>query len=143
MRILICALFLNALPASLMAQEKDRWRRVDTLEDASIDMNTSRVTFGEGRIGRVRFRMILLKPEPLRGRSGVKYKSRRWIVELKCLERSYRVTESNLFDAKDELLHSEELSDPSEKWETVKEGSTMAKLWTPACELIAQKRRNP
>ena len=141
MRILTCtlSLMLSALAGS---QEDEKWRRIYTFEDAALEMNVSKVSFGTGKIGRVRFRTVLSKPEALKEMSGVKYKSRLETIEFKCAERQYRVYETSLLDPKGKAIKSFEMG-MSEEWKAVKSGSMAGRMYAPACKLIDEKRRNP
>jgi hypothetical protein len=143
MKALICALLL-ALPASATAQEKgkEKWQRVYTYDDGFIEMDTSKVTFGSAKIGRVRFRTVFSKPEALKGAPGVKYKSRLETIEFKCAEKSYRIYEVTLLNPQGKPVQSYE-REVTEEWKAVKFGSMMEKLFAPACNLIEEKRRNP
>jgi hypothetical protein len=140
MRILVCALWV--LPAFIVAQEKDSWRRIYTYDDSVIEMNTARVTFGAGNIGRVRFRTVWSKPAALTEKPGVKYKSRLETIEFKCVENRYRIYETTLLDPKGKTIESSEV-DVSEEWKPVKPGGMMRRLFGPACQLIDEKRRHP
>jgi hypothetical protein len=142
MRITILVLLLLWVSVFTVAQEKDEWRRVYTMEDAVIDMNTSKVTFGDKRIGRVRFRWVLKKPEALKEMPGVSYKSRLETIEFKCYEERYRLDETTLLDAKGKVIRSDE-QDPLAEWKAVKPGGMMERLFRPACALIESKRRKP
>ena len=140
MRILICIFLMVPIP--ILAQEKERWQRVYTGEDAVIDMKVSQVTFEIGSSGRVRFRTILSQPEILKETPLVKYKRRLETIEFRCGERTYRVYEATLLDAKGQPIQSYEAK-LSQDWKVFKAGGMMERLFAPACKLIAEKRRNP
>jgi hypothetical protein len=142
MRIPFAALLLLWFSLYLTAQEKEQWRRVYTMEDAFVDINTAKVTFGERNIGRVRFRWVLAKPEALEEPPGVRYKTRLETIEFKCDERRYRLAETTLLDTKGKLIRTDE-QDPLAEWKALKPGGIMEKLFSPACGLIQQKRRKP
>jgi hypothetical protein len=130
------------LTVLIAAQGKDKWRRIYTYDDSTIEMNMSRVTFGLGDDGRVIFRTVWSKPGVLKEMPGAQYKSRHETIEFRCSERRYRVIESTFFDPKGKPIKTVEL-DPSTKWEFVKRGGMMERLFGPACGLIDEKRRNP
>lgn len=142
MRVTACILLLFCLPPHITAQEKDRWQRISTFEDSTVDLDTSNVTFGTDFTGRVSFRISLSKPETVPGRKDVKYKSVIETIECRCPERLYRVFAVKRFDSKGKRVDSEETG-PTAEWKSVKHGIVMGKLFTSACELIEEKRRNP
>jgi hypothetical protein len=140
MRIIItifCACLVVSLPAR--AQEKDKWKRVYTYEDAKVEMNESKVAFGEEESARVQFRWTLKQPANVTGKPGMKYQSRVEVIEFACLERRYRLVEVTLFDAKGNLILTDNIEDSAE-WKYLKTGSVMARLFAPACDLIERKR---
>lgn len=140
MRVIICALFLIAL-FSAAAQEKAEWQRLSTFQNSTLDMNISDVTFGTDYTGRVMFRVELSKSESVPGNKSVKYKSAIQTMEFRCPERQYRVVEVKRFDGKGKLVDSDK-ADSSAQWKEVKSGSFTEDLFTPACKLIADKKRS-
>ena len=128
---------LMVLTGSLVAQEKSEWRRVYTYDDAVIEMEVIKLSFGD--FGRVRFRTVFDKPETLRGAPGAKYKSSIEDIEFQCVERVYRVTETALLDAKGKVIRSYKADQPG-GWKVVRFGSMMEKLFAPACRMIAEKK---
>ena len=52
---------------SYPAQEEDKWRRLYTFDDATVEVSTSNIRFGTDFTGRVRFRLTLSKSGPLLG----------------------------------------------------------------------------
>lgn len=140
MRIITCALLLLMLAVLIAAQEKDKWRRIYTYEDSTIAMNVSRVTFGLGDDGKVMFRTVWSKPVALKETPGAQFKSRVETIEFRCAERRFRISEATLFDSDGKAVKSYEV-DPSTKWEFVKSGGMMERLFGPACSLINEKRR--
>jgi hypothetical protein len=140
MRILVCALLL-LLPALIAAQDKDKWERVYTLEDATIAMNSTKVEVLEGGgIGRVQFRWNFAKLQSLDGSSEVKYKTRVESIEFNCDRRRYRLITYTLFDQKGKSVFSKELETWEREWKFIKAGSMMERLFGPACKLIQEKR---
>ena len=143
MRILLASIFLLLNLTHLPAQEKEKWERVYTLDDATIAMNTKTVTFAEGGVGRVRFRWNWSKPQPLADASDVKYKSRVETIEFDCAKRRYRLREFTLFDNKSKPILSREVNEEPLEWNFLKAGGMMERLYGPACRLIEEKRDNP
>ena len=153
MRVLPCAV-LVLVPVLIAAQEdKEKWQRVYTGEDSIIEIEVSKVTFVEynvskkvtfasTRVGRVKFRTIMSKPEALKEKPAVKYKTRLETIEFNCAAKRYRLYEASLFDDKGKLIKTYPW-EPSEAWREVRFGSMMEKLAVPACKLIEEKRRNP
>ena len=125
------------LAASLVAQEKSKWRRVYTYDDAVIEMEVIRLSFGN--FGRVRFRTVFDGPVELRGSPGVTYKSRIEDTELMCAERQYRVTEIVFLDAGGTAVRSYK-AEGTGGWKVVRFGGMMEKLFVPACRMIAEKK---
>lgn len=123
-------------------EEKKKWRRVFTGDDSIIEMNLTQVTFGDKKVGRVRFRTIFVKAQRLKEIPTVEYKSRSETIEFKCIERQYRIYATSLIDLKGEPIESYEVN-VSEAWKSLKPGGMMEKLFRPACKLIEDRRRNP
>jgi hypothetical protein len=124
------------------AQEQEKWQRLLTLEDSVVDMNVSTVVFSTEGIGRVKFRFTLSKAEPVREMPGLNYKSFIETIEFKCEEGLYRLYDITLFDKKGEAIRTDE-KDASAKWKPAKGKGFMSKLYSPACQFIREKRRNP
>jgi hypothetical protein len=141
MRILLWSLLLS-LAAFVAAQEKDKWQRIYTYEDSVIELNVSKVTFVNNNIGRVTFRTIWSKPQNLKGTPPVKYKTRLETMEFKCEEKQYRLYQVTLLDSKGKTVQSHDM-ESTEEWKVPKGGIVMDKLFGAACQLIAEKRRNP
>jgi hypothetical protein len=140
MRILIRLLLLLLLTAIIVQpQEKDKWERVYTLEDATIAMNTTRVEFSGGEIAAVQFRWNYSKPQSLDNSSDLKYRTRVETVEFNCARRRYRTAGYTLLDNKGKAILSIKPEQP-EEWKFVKGGSMMERLLGPACKLIDEKR---
>jgi hypothetical protein len=137
--ILLFAFLLSS--TSLAAQQLPEWYRVYTFDESIIEMNTTLVTFGGKDIGRVRLRWTFDQPEALSGEPQVKYKSRLEVMEFNCSQRRYRLYEVTLFDEAGRVIRKEEINPPDE-WRTVRFGSVMESLFSPACALI-ERTRNP
>jgi hypothetical protein len=136
--ILICLAVLS-LSSFVAGQEKDKWERVYTLEDATIAINTTRVTYGAGGAARTQFRWNFSKPQSLEGSPEIKYKTRVEVIEFSCQRRRYRPAGFAILDSKGKTLFSKE-ADPAEEWKFVKAGGMMERLLGPACKLIEEKR---
>lgn len=152
MRVLPCALLMMSALLIAGQREKEKWERVYTGEDSIIEINLSKVTFVEyasGKvtfsynIGRVGFRTIFSKPEVLKEKPGVKYKSRLETIEFNCAPNTarYRLYEATLLDEKGKVIRTFGW-DPSAEWKEVKHGGMMDKLSGAACKLIEEKRRS-
>jgi surface-adhesin protein E len=139
---MLILVFVLCLLTFRVAQEKDKWQRIYTYGDAIIQMNISRITFGTGTIGRVRFRTVYSKSQISRASSKVKYKTRLETIEFKCNANQYRLFQSSLLDSQGKAVQSYEQELPDE-WRQVRSGSMMERLFGPACKLIDLKRRNP
>ncbi|HEV7889846.1 MAG TPA: hypothetical protein VGP08_04365 [Pyrinomonadaceae bacterium] len=139
MRIGACLFLLLALaasPAARQQQKTNKWVRVYTYDDAVVEMEEVAFTFGE--FGRVRFRTVFDKTQPMRGKVDVKYKTIVEDTELDCLERVYRVTETVFLDKKGDVIQAYKPEIPG-PWKRT--NSFMAgRLYGPACRMIAKKK---
>jgi hypothetical protein len=137
-----CALLL-IVAVFVVAQEKNEWRRIFTYEDGTVlELNTSKVTFGLGKIGRVKLRVVWAKPEKVTGMPGVEYKTRLETVEFKCTQRRFRRDEMILLDTQGKPVYSY-TGKMSDEWEELRPKSLMNRVFDPACALIDEKRRKP
>ena len=153
MRVLTSALLLPALALLVPQQASEKWQRVYTGDDSIIEMEASRVifaqyavskkiTFASTDVGRISFRTTLAKAVPVTKESETTYKTRVETIEFNCEAKSYRLFETNLFDAHGTPVKKYE-QNPDEEWHDIKFGSMMAKLSDPACKLIDEKRKHP
>jgi hypothetical protein len=142
MRILFSLLLLLLLHTIVSPQEKDKWERIYTLEDATIAMNATRVEFDDSGIGRVQFRWNYARLQSLDSSPETKFKTRVEVIEFNCDRRRYRLFGYTLMDAKGKTLFSKELDDREKEWKFLKAGGMMEKFFGPACKLIEEKRRN-
>jgi hypothetical protein len=124
------------LVGTLAAQRKSKWVRVYTYEDAVIEMEEIKLSFGN--FGRVRFRTVFDEPRPLPGRRDVMYKTVVEDLEIMCAEQQYRLGDAAYFDAKGASVYTYR-PDREEEWQDVKT-HMMLKLLTPACRMIEKKR---
>jgi hypothetical protein len=124
------------LAGTLAAQQKSKWVRVHTYEDAVIEMEEINLSFGN--FGRVRFRTVFDEPRPLSGKSNVMFKTVVEDIEIMCAEQQYRLGEVVYFDGKGAVVYS---SKPSgdEEWQEVKT-LMMQRLMNPACRMIEKKK---
>lgn len=139
MRIVACIVLLLALaasPTARQAQKGSKWVRVYTYDDAVVEMEEVAFTFGP--YGRVRFRTVFEKPQPMRGKDEVKYKAIVEDTELDCVERVFRVTETIFLDRKGDVIRAYKPEDPG-PWKRT--NSFMGeRLYGPACRMIAKKK---
>ncbi|HEX8176047.1 MAG TPA: surface-adhesin E family protein [Pyrinomonadaceae bacterium] len=140
MRILIYALIFLLPYSAAATQEKEKWERVYTLEDATIAMNSTKVELKGADLGRVQFRWNFSKPQPVGDGSEAKYKTRVETVEFNCSRRRYRLTAFTLLDSKGKAVLSKELTREELEWKFVKAGGMMERLLGPACRLIEEAR---
>jgi hypothetical protein len=125
---------LLALTAA--AQQKSKWVRVYTYEDAVIEMEEIQLSFGN--FGRVRFRTVFDEPRPLPGKPEVLFKTVVEDIEILCAEQQYRLGSAAYFDAKGASVYTYK-ADPEEEWEEVKT-HMMLRLIDPACRMIERKK---
>lgn len=120
---------LCSFPISLLAQrERERWQRVYTGEDSIIEIDVSSLRFEPDQILRLRFRTILSKPESLREKPGVKFKSRLETIDFKSHDGQYRFNEIRLLDSMGNTVQSYE-ANSSGDWKVLKEGGIMKRLF--------------
>ena len=125
-----------ALAAAASAQQKSKWVRVHTYDDAVIEMEEINLSFGN--FGRVRFRTAFKKPRPLHGKPDVTFKAVVEDMEILCAERKYRLGGAVYLDAKGAPVHSYKARG-DEEWEEVRT-HMMLRLLTPACRMIEKKK---
>jgi hypothetical protein len=136
------AILLFLLPAqSYSAQEKDQWQRLYTFDASTVDISTTNIWFGSNFTGRVRFRLTLSKPEPVRARSKVTYQVSIETMELQCEQWQYRVVDEKLYDRKGKLIADSPR--PTGEWKGVESGSMMDKYFSPGCSVVYKKKQNP
>lgn len=135
-------LFLLLL--SYAPQEKIKWQRLYTYEDSAVEVDASNIIFSNDFTGRVRFRFVFSKPQPL-GKQ-LKYSSIIETIEFRCEQRRYRVVDVKRYDKKENPVDSDDPKSSGEwkqEWEGVKRGSMMDRFLQPGCHAIYEKRRNP
>ena len=138
MRITACLILTLALASSLAAQQQksNKWHRVYTYEDAVIEMEEVAFTFGN--FGRVRFRTVFKKSQPMRGKPDVKYKTIVEDMELDCVESVYRVAETTFLDGEGKVIQSYKPDVPG-PWKTARSVVT-GQIVGPACRMIRKKK---
>ena len=143
MKILSYTLLLLLLRAFVAAQEKSEWRRIFTYEDGTVlELNTAKVRFGLGEIGRVKLRVVWALPDSVPGKSALQYKTRLETIELKCSQRRFRRYDMTLLDFEDKPVYSF-TGKPTDEWEEPKPRSLMNRVFDPACALLGEKRHKP
>ena len=125
-----------ALALTAAAQQKSKWVRVYTFEDAVIEMEEIKLSFGN--FGRVRFRTVFDEPRPMHGKPDVLFKTVVEDVEIMCAEQQYRLGAAVYLDAKGAPVHSYKARG-DEEWEEVKT-HMMLRLLNPACRMIEKKK---
>ena len=135
MRTGACLLALT-LAAVATAQQKSKWVRVYTFDDAVIEMEEIQLSFGN--FGRIRFRTVFKKPRPLPGQPDVLYKTLIEDMELKCKEHEYRLAGALYLDRKGRAVHIYNAKG-DEEWSEVRT-HMMLKILDPACRMIEKKK---
>jgi len=125
---------LLALTAA--AQRKSKWLRVYTYDDAVIEMEEIKLSFGN--FGRVRFRTVFRKPRPLPGKPDVKFKTVVEDLEIQCKEQEYRLSTAVYLDAKGEPVHVYK-AEGDEEWQGLR-SLMMQRLLYSACRMIEKKK---
>jgi hypothetical protein len=137
--VLAFLLMMFALPLLLvLAQEKDKWKRVYTYDDSVVEINESKLKQVDERAALADFRTVYSDQQPLRGKPGVKYKSRFETIEFRCTSGQYRVTEVKLLDSKGKTIDSYQMTE-DEDWKSTKSGGMMQKLLGAACGILYQR----
>jgi hypothetical protein len=125
-----------ALVSTATAQRKSKWLRVYTFDDAVIEMEEIKLSFGN--FGRVRFRTVFDEPRPLPGKPGVKFKTIVEDLEIQCKEEQYRLSSTVYLDAKGEPVHVYK-ADGDEEWQELR-SLMMQRLLDSACRMIKKKK---
>ena len=140
MQTLICVLLSLYIAFSPFAQVIYKWQSVYRDNDVAIQMDASKVLVNPKGIGRVTFRWVWTEPHALKKTPGVSYKSRIEVTEIDCARRRFHTTtDVKMFDARGKPIRFDAVV-PSARWDDVKPGSIMDKIFEPACSLIASKR---
>ena len=112
-----------------------------TYEDSSVEVDASNIIFSNDFTGRVRFRIIFSKPQPVAGKK-IGYTRFIETIEFRCEQRLYRVVDVQRYDKKEILVDSDGPKRSAE-WVDVKARSMMDRFLQPGCHTIYEKRRNP
>jgi hypothetical protein len=124
------------LPITIQAQANgEKWQRVFTAEEFSVDVNPASLTFEPEHILRARFRTVYSKGETTDGTPVTKYKTRLESIAFKSNEKSYRVDEISLIDSEGKIVRS--WANSSADWKVLKDGGIMQR------QLAAAQRLNP
>jgi hypothetical protein len=142
MKVLLLVFAVTLSQTQSKPQTLPEWYRVYTFEDSIIVLNTDYVMFSSRKTGRVRFRWSFSNLEPLSGEPQVKYKYRLEEIECDCRDKRFRLHDVRSYDADGRLVRVE-TADPPDKWQEVRFGSMMEKLFRPACQLIELRKRVP
>jgi hypothetical protein len=128
-----------ALPLLFVAaQEKDKWKRVYTYDDSVVELNKTKLEQVDERAARADFRTVYSDQQPLRGKPGVKYKTRFETIEFRCTSGQYRVVEVKLLDSKGKAVDSYKMTE-DEDWIATKSGGMMEKLLGAACGILYRR----
>ena len=112
------------LPITIHGQAaEEKWQRVFTAEEFTVDVNPASLTFELEHIVRARFRTVYSKGDTTNGNPVTKYKSRLESIAFKSNERRYRVDEITLVDSEGKIVQS--WSNPSADWKVLKDGGIM------------------
>jgi hypothetical protein len=125
-----------ALATAAAAQQKSKWLRVYTFDDAVIEMEEIQLSFGN--FGRVRFRTVFNKSRPLPGQPDVMFKTVVEDMELKCKEHEYRLSSAVYLNRKGAPVHVYKAKG-DEEWSEVRT-HMMLKILDPACRMIEKKK---
>ena len=118
-------------PITIQAQANgEKWQRVFTAEEFSVDVNPASLTFEPEHILRARFRTVYSKGETTDGNPVTKYKTRLESIAFKSNERRYRVDEISLVDSDGKIVQA--WSNSSEDWKVLKDGGIMQRQLTAA-----------
>ncbi|MBA3714940.1 MAG: hypothetical protein H0W76_21175 [Pyrinomonadaceae bacterium] len=142
MKVFALAFLALFSPTQSKLQSLPEWYRVYTFDDSFIELNTNYVMFNNRHTERVRFRWSFLRSEAPGGEPQVIYQTRLEEIECDCRNKRFCLYNVELFDAGGGMIRSEGADKPGE-WREVKFGSMMEKLFTPACQLIERRKREP
>ncbi len=121
-------------PVTIQAQTNgEKWQRVFTAEEFSVDVDPASLRFEPERILRARFRTIYSKGETTDGSPVAKYKTRLEWIAFKSNEKRYRVDDVSLVDSDGKIVKS--WSNSSEDWKVLKDGGIMQRQLTVAQSL--------
>lgn len=129
----VTVVFVISALTSLAQDNADQWLRVFTEEDSIIDVNRLSLVLEQNQVISAQFRTKLSKPEPVPGKSGIKYQTRRDSIKFGIRDQRYRVSESNLLDASGKVVLSYSPSGTN-GWKPLR-GRTGHRLFNAASQL--------
>ncbi len=143
MRLLIkLVLFVCFFSISVFCQDLPEWNRVLTLDESFVELETDYVMFSTRKIERVRFRWTYQNPQKFDEKSSASYQKISQEIQFDCNSEKSRTYDMQWFDSEGNLV-SQETKKASGEWQNIKPGSTMGKLFSEACKLIALRKREP
>ncbi len=142
MKVFVLAFLALFSPTQSKPKSLPEWHRVYTFDDSFIELNTNYVMFNNRHTERVRFRWSFLRSEVPGKEPHITYQTRLEEIECDCRNKRFRLHNVELFDAGGRMIRSEG-GDELGEWRAVKFGSMMEKLFTPACQLIERRKREP
>ena len=128
----LCVLYCS--PVTIQAQTSgEKWRRVFTAEEFSVDVDPASLRFEPERILRARFRTIYSKGETTDGNPVTKYKTRLEWIAFKSNEKRYRVDDVSLVNSDGKIVRS--WSNALDGWKVLRDGGIMQRQLTVAQSL--------
>jgi hypothetical protein len=134
-------ILLSLTLTTITGQEKHNWQRVYSYEDSVVEMNEASVIFVNSDVSRVTFRTVYSKPQNMKEKPDIKYKTRLETIEYKCAQRRYRIYQVTLLDSKGKPVDSYEM-DQNEEWKTARAEGIMERLMGFGCRLVVERKRN-
>lgn|ERR1035437_817955 len=101
--------------SSVQGKKDDIWARVATFEDNVVEVNTTTISVAPDNIGRVQFRFIYEKPQPLPWDAKVKFKTEVAIVDFNCDKSLWKTYQLNYLDNHGKVIVSQN-ADPKTDW---------------------------
>jgi hypothetical protein len=125
--------FVVSAGAGIAQSNDDRWLRVFTDEDSTVDVDRLSLVLGHDQVITARFRTALANPELVPGESNTGYRIRLDTIQFSIEDRKYRISESILLDASQKVVLSR-LSSSSAAWKPIW-GRTARRLFNAARQL--------
>lgn len=95
----VIVVFVMSVLTSLAQDDADEWLRVFTEDGSIIDINRLSLVLEHNQVIRAQFRTKFSKPQPIPGKSSIKYQTRLDSIQFSIKDRRYRISESNFLDA--------------------------------------------
>src|SRR4030095_10001057 len=130
--ILFCLVGLLAV-TSISQDNADRWLRVLTDEDSTIEVNRFSLVLEPDQVIRADFRTTFATPMLLKGTQGGSYQSRLDSIQFRLNDKRYRVRESKFVDSSGHVLSSSSKG-ASDEWKSAW-GRTGSALFSAATQL--------